>query len=86
MRMVRTGQPWRTSQVNESKEFTFSCLTEGHYILAIPSELFHNRSAGSPLLYELETENFSVNIVYQGGDGDYLVGAFSINRTDKTQS
>ena len=86
MKMVRFHHPWKTSRINESKEFPFSCLAEGLYILAIPSDSFFNRSVGSTLPYESETENYSINIVYQGGDGDFLVGAFSINRTDQTQS
>lgn len=78
LKTVRTAVPYQVSQVNDSKEFKFPCLIHGQYVLAVPSDAYQNRSVGSPLPHETINENFSVNVVFQGGDYEYLVGAFII--------
>lgn len=64
--------------VNESGGFDFPCLIPGKYVFVIETSSFGN-SVGSPLPYEFDRRNISLEIAFQGGDFQYAVGAFSIN-------
>ena len=79
MHHIRTRNPVSSSLINESKEFRFDCLNPGDYAFVIPSANF-DMVVGSPLTYEFECENHSLEIAFQGGDYEYAVGAFSIER------
>lgn len=74
---IRIRQAIMQECVNATKEFKFICLYPGKYVFAIPTSSY-NGSVGSPLPYEFDSENVSLNIAYQGGDSKYMVGAFSI--------
>ena len=79
MREIRITQPVARAVVNDSKHFLFPCLSRGNYALVIPTSSYSG-SVGSPLPYEFDCENFSLRIAFQGGDPQYAVGAFSIER------
>lgn len=81
MNTVRMSTPVQTGIVNGTAGFNFTCLSYGQYVAAIPSTSYRNSSVGSPLVYEFRNESVSIDIVFQGGDHEYLVGAFSINKT-----
>ena len=78
MMTVRTADPIKTGRVNDLAEFNLSCLSNGKYVVSIPSKSYVNNSVGSPLPYEYENSKASLNIVFQGGDNQFLVGAFTI--------
>lgn len=77
MHEIRTGRPSQWTLVNESKEFQFRCLSYGNYAFVIPMSSY-NGMVGLPLPYESDCRNFSLNVVFQGGDSQYAVGVFSI--------
>ncbi len=52
----------------------------GKYVFVIETSSFE-RSVGSPLPYEFDCQNFSLEIAFQGGDSQYAVGAFSIKNS-----
>jgi hypothetical protein len=66
---------WRP--VNESGAFEFHCLSAGEYVFVIPTTSY-NGWIGFPMPYEFDCENFSVRIVFHGGDYQYAVGAFRV--------
>ena len=77
--MSSARKPWAISWalVNESGGFDFPCLIPGKYVFVIETSSFGN-SVGSPLPYEFDSRNISLEIAFQGGDSQYAVGAFSI--------
>lgn len=78
MQTVRSAVPIQKGVVNDTAGFNFSCLGDGNYTTMIPSDSYLNSSVGSPLPVEFNTTNASLITAFQGGDSDYLVGAFSI--------
>ena len=80
LKTVRTDLPYQTALVNNTKEFKFICLIPGQYIVSIPAVDYLNHTVGSPLPYEIVTDNFSVAVAYQGGNHKYLLGGFNISR------
>ena len=85
MSKIKEGNPIRSSAVNSTKGFNFSCTYPGYYAFVIPTSSY-NRSVGSPLPYEFDCEKFSLRISFQGGNPDYAVGAFWINKTISNQN
>lgn len=85
MQTVRKCSPVQIVRVNKTAEYNFACLDYGQYVAAILSSSYRNSSVGSPLPYEFKNENVSVEIVFQGGDYEYSVGAISINKTHQAQ-
>ena len=77
MNSARKPYPISWALVNESGEFYFPCLIPGKYVFVIETSSFEN-SVGSPLPYEFDCQNISLEIAFQGGDPQYAVGAFSI--------
>ena len=77
--MSSARKPWAISWalVNESGGFDFPCLIPGKYVFVIETSSFGN-SVGTPLPYEFDSRNISLEIAFQGGDSQYAVGAFSI--------
>lgn len=82
LEVIRQAVPFNVGWVNASKEFCFLCLDYGLYVAAIPTASYKYSSVGSPLVRDYETGNASVNSLFQGGDHEYMLGAFSINKTD----
>ena len=80
MNEIRAKKPSTMGVVNESSGFKFSCLLPGNYAFVIPASSYKG-SVGSPLPYEFDCKNFSLEIAFQGGDCQYAVGAFSIINT-----
>jgi hypothetical protein len=80
MHLIKTTPPVMSSAVNESKAFIFKCLYPGKYVLFIPTSSFNHNRVGSPLPYEFDCEYISLRIAFQGGNKQYMVGAFSIER------
>ena len=80
--MSSARKPWPISWalVNESAGFDFPCLIPGKYVFVIKTSSF-GRSVGSPLPYEFDCQNISLEIAFQGGDSQYAVGAFSIKNS-----
>lgn len=85
MKIVRHSIPLDIGTVNETDGFAFTCLGYGKFVAAIPSSSYANSSVGSPITDEFETGNGTIFFVFQGGDCEYLVGAFSINKTHQAQ-
>ena len=81
MAEIRNHQPTDARSVNVSKGFQFDCLCFGQYALVIPTSSY-NGSVGPPLPYEFDCVNVSLKISFQGGDPDYMVGAFLIDKPD----
>jgi hypothetical protein len=47
----------------------------------------YNRSVGAPLPEEFESHNYSLRVAFQGGDYQFWVGAFSIEKhTDRNET
>ena len=85
MSEIRTNRPVKWGLVNETKEFSFKCLSTGNYTFVIPVSSYDG-AVGSPLSYEFNCKNLSLEIAFQGGDYKYSVGAFSIRHTSKDKS
>ena len=79
MQHIRKEKPISKALVNATKEFWFPCLGYGNYVFVL-NTLNYNTSIGSPLPYTYDCENFSVDIVFQGGDLSYAVGVFEIKQ------
>ena len=77
MSSARKPYPISWALVNESGGFDFPCLIPGKYVFVIETSSFEN-SVGSPLPYEFDCQDISLEIAFQGGDPQYAVGAFSI--------
>lgn len=77
MQYVRTAKPIANTQVNSTKEFWFPCLGYGKYVFVINASDY-NKSIGSPLPYTFDCENFSVDVIFQGGNSEYATGVFEI--------
>ena len=80
MASITEGEPIKDSFVNESREFAFSCLSYGKYVFVIPTASYTS-SVGFPLPYEFDCQNFSLSISFQGGNSEFAVGAFSIEKS-----
>jgi hypothetical protein len=74
---IRTSKALSWQPVNESGAFEFRCLPPGEYVFVIPTSSYKGW-IGFPLPYEFDCENFSVRIVFHGGDYQYAVGAFKL--------
>ena len=77
MAEIRNSQVIMQACVNATNGFKFGCLYPGKYALVIPTTSYY-WSKGAPLPYEFDCTNVSVRIAFQGGDSEYMVGAFSI--------
>jgi len=82
MSEIRTNRAVKWGLVNETRGFSFRCLSIGNYAFVIPTSSYDG-AVGSPLPYEFDCENLSLQIAFQGGDYEYSVGAFSIRPTSK---
>lgn len=85
MSEIRTNRPVKWSIVNETLGFSFRCLPTGNYAFVIPTSSYDG-AVGSPLPYEFDCENLSLEIAFQGGDHEYSVGAFSTRHTSKDKA
>lgn len=83
MLTVRTADPIQKGVVNDTAGFNFKSLCDGNYTAMIPATSFLNGTVGTPLPVEFNTTNKSLDIAFQGGDSEYLVGAFSIVTINK---
>ena len=86
MNTVRMNTPVQIGVVNHTAGFNFSCLDIGNYVVSIPAGSYRNESVGSPMPSEIIGENVSLEIYFQGGDTEYLVGTFGIWQTNKAPS
>jgi hypothetical protein len=77
---VRADEPLKTSTVNQSAGFCFTCVLPGKYAAAIPTTSY-NGSVGAPLPYEFDCDNVSLRILFQGGDYHHMVGAFLVQES-----
>jgi hypothetical protein len=80
MQEIRSRKPIESSIVNAKKRFSFRCLSPGDYAFVIPVSSYDGW-VGAPLPYEFECGSLFVDIAFQGGDWQYMVGAFSINES-----
>ena len=85
MRTVRNCTPIQIGRVNDTAGYNFTCLDYGRYVASIPSSSYANSSVGSPIADEFKDGNSTLFFVFQGGDYEYSVGAFSINKTHQAQ-
>ena len=79
MAEIRSREPIDWAAVDAQKRFGFECLSPGAYAFMVPASSY-NGSVGAPLPDQIECGNLSVEIAFQGGDGRYAVGGFSINQ------
>ena len=77
MATLRNRTPFRKRSINATKEFRVECIPPGNYAFGIPVSSY-NYTGGSPLPSEWTRDNYTLAIVFQGGDSEYLVGAFTI--------
>lgn len=82
MKAIRTRQPIDWAAVDAQKRFGFDCLSPGAYAFMVPATSY-NALVGPPLPDEIEGGNLSVEVAFQGGDGQYAVGGFSINQSSR---
>ena len=80
MQQIMSRQPIGSAAVDAQRRFGFECLSPGAYAFMIPASSY-NGSVGAPLPDEIECGNLSVEIAFQGGDGQYMVGGFSVNES-----
>jgi len=80
MEEIRTQRPSEWSVVDDRKRFGFVCLSQGDYAFVIPASSY-NKSVGAPFPDEVECGSLFIDIVFQGGDWRYAVGAFFINES-----
>ncbi len=85
MNRIRTTHPMDWTTVNETEGFTFSCLPQGQYAFAIPATSY-NGTVGAPLPYEFDCQDLSLRIAFQGGDYQYMVGAFTIENSTRSKT
>jgi ATP-dependent DNA helicase RecG len=77
---IRAREPIDWADVDAKKRFGFECLSPGAYAFMIPASSYKG-SVGAPLPDQIECGNLSVEIAFQGGDGQYAVGGFSVNES-----
>ena len=68
MQPVNDCGPIHNCRVNKAARFNFTCLDYDHYMAAIPSPSYTNRSVDSPLAHKFKNENLSINIAYRDSD------------------
>ena len=81
MHEIRSREPIDWAPVDVQKRFGFKCISPGQYAFMIPASSY-NRSVGAPLPDEIRCGNLSVEVAFQGGDGEYMVGGFSVNESN----
>lgn len=79
MSEIRAKPSIKWNLMNKTGGFVFTCLSTGNYAFVIPGRSYDG-AVGSPLPHEFDCENLSLEIAFQGGDSEYLVGAFSIKQ------
>ena len=77
---IRSREPIDWAAVDASKRFGFECISPGDYAFVVPASSY-NRSVGAPLPDQIECGNLFVEVAFQGGDGQYMVGGFSVNQS-----
>ena len=75
---IRSREPIGWAAVDAQKRFGFECLSPGDYAFVVPASAY-NGSVGAPLPDEFRCGNLSVEVAFQGGNGRYAVGGFSVN-------
>jgi len=80
MQQIRSRGPIDWTAVDAAKRFGFRCISPGAYAFVVPASSY-NGSVGAPLPDQIECGNLSVHIAFQGGDGQYMVGGFSVNQS-----
>ena len=70
-------EPFQFTKVTNGSKFLFTCVGAGSFAAALPVSSYHG-SAGAPLPYEFDCDNFSLRIVFQGGNSDWMIGSFEI--------
>ena len=68
MHPVNDCGPIHNCRVNKAARFNFTCLDYEHYMAAIPSPSYTNRSVDSRLAHKFKNENLSINIAYRDSD------------------
>ena len=79
---IRSREPIDWAAVDAQKRFGFECLSPGDYAFVVPASAY-NGSVGAPLPDQIECGNLSVEVAFQGGDGQYMVGGFSVNQSSR---
>jgi hypothetical protein len=74
---IQPSQPIKRGYVNTTAGFKFKCLSSGKFAFVIPTTSYKD-SVGFPLPYEFDCKNFSLRIVFQGGNNEYAIGTFWI--------
>jgi hypothetical protein len=80
MAEIRSRKPIDCAIVDAQKRFGFRCLSPGDYAFVVPASSY-NGSVGAPLPDQIECGNLSVEVAFQGADGRYVVGGFSVNQS-----
>ena len=80
MHQIRSREPIDWAAVDVQKRFRFDCLSPGAYAFMVPASSY-NGSVGAPLPDQIECGNLSIEIAFQGGDGQFMVGGFSVNES-----
>jgi len=77
---IRSREPIDWAAVDTEKRFRFRCLSPGAYSFVVPASSY-NGSVGAPLPDQIECGILSVEVAFQGGDGQYAIGGFSVNQS-----
>jgi len=77
---IRVREPIDWAATDAQKWFRFDCLSPGAYAFVVPASSY-NGSVGAPVPDGIEFGNLSVEVAFQGGDGQYMVGGFSVNQS-----
>ena len=76
---VANCAPLGVARIEHSSDFTFLNLPPGAYVAALPAEAF-GQSQGFPIIEEYEVSNYSITMEFYGGNPDYSLAVFSIQR------
>ena len=72
-------RPYMTQEsVTDQVNFRFMALPPGDYVAMVPRNSFPGNIQGFPMAREFNQSNFSLRVIFHGGNGKYSLLSFSI--------
>ena len=75
--IIQRCPPWQQTQIKDQYYFSFDNLPPGRYAIMVPIASFI-RAQGFPIVDEKQILNYSLEVIFQGGNPRYSLGPFVI--------
>ncbi|MBT6340292.1 MAG: hypothetical protein HOJ48_13455 [Desulfobacula sp.] len=67
------------AKITDNQSFRFNQIPAGKYVLFVKGSSYKGRH-GPPLPYEKNDQGYVINVSFHGGDSEYMMSAFEINK------